>query len=403
MSSRNHTDKINKIDKNERPMDFWLFFITVVLLAFGLVMVYESSYPLAQSKGLSGQHFLLQQLRGVGIGIAGLFVFSRIHYKKLAPFAWVGIIIAFLALIAVEIMGIGKNGGTRWLKLGPLVCQPSEFIKPLIALFMAYFLASRPKLAQNPFQVIFFTLFLSIPIVLVEHQPDLGTAIVLGVMVLALLFMAGTKKRLIFSFVGLGALAAVALTIGPSIKNHTDPMQNFRVQRILHQRDLETYKGTKEAYQPRHSLYALGTGGYIGAGLGQSRQKLVGFLPERHTDCIYAIVGEEFGLVGTIGVLLGYLFFAARGVTIAAETRDRFGALLAMGLTISIVGQALINMAVVTVLIPTTGVTLPLISFGSSSLVTILWTIGILLSISRFPGEARELPKKKESSKNTHG
>jgi cell division protein FtsW len=384
MSSRN---KIDELNKNERPMDFWLFFITIVLVAFGLVMVYESSYPLAQSKNWSSQHFLFQQLRGVALGMAGLFVFSRIHYKKLAPWAWVAIILTFLMLVAVEVMGIGKNGGTRWLKFGPIVVQPSEFIKPAMALFMAYFLASRPKLVQNTWQTVCLTLFLAIPIVLVEHQPDLGTALVLAMMVLGLLFMGGVKKRVVLSFIALGAMAVMLLTIAPALKAGTDPTKNFRIQRILHQQDLETFKRTKEAYQPRHSLYALGTGGYVGAGLGQSRQKLMGLLPERHTDCIYAIVGEEFGLVGTVGLLLGYLFFAARGITIAADTRDRFGSLLAMGLTISIVGQALINMAVVTVLIPTTGVTLPLISFGSSSMVTILWTIGILLSISRFPGE----------------
>jgi cell division protein FtsW len=398
MSSRNKMDELNK---NERPMDFWLFFITIVLVAFGLVMVYESSYPLAQARNWSSQHFLFQQLRGVALGMAGLFIFSRIHYKKLAPWAWFSIIVTFLMLVAVEVIGIGKYGGTRWLKFGPLVIQPSEFIKPAMALFMAYFLASRPKLVQNTWQTVCFTLFLSIPIVLVEHQPDLGTALVLAMMVLGLLFMGGIKKRVLYTFIALGAMAVVLLTIAPALKAGTDPMKNFRIQRVLHQQDLETFKGTKEAYQPRHSLYALGTGGYVGAGLGQSRQKLMGFLPERHTDCIYAIVGEEFGLIGTVGLLLGYLFFAARGITIAADTRDRFGSLLAMGLTISIVGQALINMAVVTVLIPTTGVTLPLISFGSSSMVTILWTIGILLSISRFPGE---VPKpdanKKESPKN---
>ena len=397
MSSRN---TIDEQIRDERPMDFWLFFITIALVAFGLVMVYESSYPLAQSRGWSSQHFLLQQMRGAGIGMAGLLLFSRIRYGKLAYLAWPAIILTFLGLIAVELLGIDKNGGKRWVKIGPLVCQPSEFIKPLMALFMAYFLASRPHLTRKPIQVFAFAIFLAIPTVLVEHQPDLGTALVLGMMVLGLLFMAGMQKRVLFSMIALAVLGVGLLTAYPSRKEGKDPMQNFRVLRILHQRDLETYKNTKEAYQPRHSLYALGTGGYVGAGLGQSRQKLMGFLPERHTDCIYAIVGEEFGLIGTVGLLLAYLFFAARGITIAADTKDRFGSLLAMGLTISIVGQALINMSVVSVLIPTTGVTLPLISFGSSSMITILWTIGILLSISRFPS-GTENKSKKENAKET--
>jgi cell division protein FtsW len=394
MASRN---KIDEFRRDGQPMDFWLFFITIALVAFGLVMVYESSYPLAQSRDWSSQHFLLQQLRGVVIGMIGLFVLSRIHYRKLAFLAWPAIVLSFLSLIAVPFFGIAKNGGTRWIRIGPISCQPSEFVKPLIALFIAYFLAKNPNLIRKPWQVILFAIFLGIPIALVEQQHDLGTASVLGIMVLSLLFMSGVKKRVLSVLIALAVLAATLVTIAPSIIKGKKVQQNYRVARIISYTNLENDKGGK-AFQPRHSLYALGTGGYAGVGLGKSRQKLVGFLPERHTDCIYAIVGEEFGLFGTVGLLLGYLFFAARGITIAADTRDRFGSLLAMGLTISIVGQALINMAVVTVLVPTTGVTLPLISFGSSSMITILWTIGILLSISRFPGAS--LSPKKETVNN---
>ena len=371
-------------DKQFAP-DWWLFLVTLALLGFGVVMVFNASYAHATEVEYTGGDplfFLKRQAVAAGVGLLGLFAFLRIPYWKLRRVAVFGMVATIALLAVVLVMGHGALGAQRWLKVGPLQVQPSEMAKLALVLYLAHTLAANPGLMRNLWRGVMpllagILIFVVLP---VELQPDLGTAITLVLTLVLLLFTAGAKTRWIAGMLAFFSLCGLGL----ALRGGTEGPEAYRWRRVT--TFLNPDAAPLEAgYQIRHSKIALGTGGLLGVGFGESREKLKGNLPAQRTDFIFAIVGEELGLAGTCGVLAAFLLLAARGFHVATRTKNRFGQLLATGITGMISVQALINVAVVTASLPATGVPLPFLSFGGSSLVTTLVGVGILLNISRHP------------------
>jgi cell division protein FtsW len=360
------------------PMDWILFVVTLVLLSFGVVMVFNASYPLAIEIYDDKAYFFKKQILWAVIGMIGLFVAKRVPYWKWQAWALPSLIITIIMLIAVHFAGHGAQGAQRWIGYGPIRIQPSEFAKLSLALYIAKVIAARPNLMKDLWGGVVPILGVAlISIVLTERQPDLGTAITMLLTVLMMFFAGGAKGRWMAGFLAVFAVLGMVAVLHKG----TDGYRWKRVTTFVNPKASELGAG----YQIIHSTIALGTGGLTGVGFGESREKRRGGLPAQRTDFIFAIVGEEFGLIGTGGVLLLFLLLAGRGYHIAQRTRDPFGSLLAVGITSMVAVQSLVNIAVVTASIPATGVPLPFISYGGSSLAATLFSIGMLLNISQFP------------------
>lgn len=360
---------------HRRSGDLLLFICVLVLLGAGLVMVYSASSIVAFDRMADSAYFLRRQATWIGIGLVAMWIASRVHYQRLRAYAVPLLLATALLLIAVLIPGIGRvaGGARRWIVAGPAGFQPVELAKLALPLFVAQFAVRRGAevrdLHRGVVPPLLVTGFLA---GLVLLQPDMGSAVVLVVITMTVLFLSGARIAHL-GLVVLAALpvAAVAVAAAP-----------YRLRRFLS--FLDPWSDPQgSGFHIIQSLLAFGSGGLIGVGLGESRQKFF-YLPERHTDFIYAIVGEEIGLLGTVGVLVLFAFLAYRGYRISRSAPDRFGSLLAGGITAAIVGQALMNMGVATGLLPVKGVPLPLVSFGGSSLVMTMMQIGILLNISQY-------------------
>ena len=379
--------------------DWWLFLVTLALLGFGVVMVFSASFAFASEveyTGFDPLFFLKRQAIAAVVGLVCLFAAMRVPYWKLRPVAVAGLVVTIGALAVVLVMGHGALGAQRWIKFGPLQIQPSEIAKLTLVLYLSHVLAANPRLMRNFWRGVVpllagMLVFVVLP---VELQPDLGTAITLVLTIVLLLFTAGAKTRWVAGLLAFFFLCGLGL----ALRKGTDAYRWKRVITFVNP-DADPQDA---GYQIRHSKIALGTGGLTGVGFGESREKLKGNLPAQRTDFIFAIVGEEMGLAGTCGVLAAFLVLAARGFHIATRTKNRFGQLLATGITGMISIQALINIGVVTASMPATGVPLPFLSFGGSSLVTTLVAVGILLNISRFPyhvDEERSQRRRRNSNK----
>jgi cell division protein FtsW len=365
-------------EKTYRP-DWWLFLVTLLLLSFGVVMVFDASYPHAQEIYKDSAYWVKKQIVWAAIGLGGLFVAMRLPFWKLKGWAFPTMVISLVLLIAVRFVGHESLGGQRWIGYGSFRIQPSEFAKLALILYMATVLAARPRLTLDFWRGIVPFLFVPLlSILLVERQPDLGTAITMLLTALIILYAAGARARWVAGLVAFFALASLGAVLHKGTEN------NYRWNRLTAFINPKA-DPLNSGFQITHSTIALGTGGLTGLGFGESREKRLGNLPAQRTDFIFAIVGEEFGLAGTCGVILGFLLLAGRGFHIAQRTKDPFGALLAMGITGMVSVQALVNIAVVTASVPTTGIPLPFLSYGGSSLVPTLFGIGILLNISQHP------------------
>ena len=365
--------------------DWWLFVLIIVLLVFGIVMVYDASYCVARAfddYNHDAFYFARKQVLSAGIGLLGLLACARIPYWWWKKLAVPGFLLSILLLLIVWKLGHSSLGARRWIGIGPLVIQPSEVAKLAIVVFLAWMLTEKRAFVQTARGVFWLTVAVGIPMVLTERQPDLGTAATMFFSYLILLAAGGVKRKYIAAVAGASALLAVVTLFLPSPSHPEEP--NYRMRRMLTFIQPEADK-EKDGYQPWRSLVALGSGGATGVGLGNSHEKRPGGLPAQRTDFIFAVVGEELGLVGTFLILLAFFGVTCRGLTIALRTRDPFGRFLATGLTAMIGMQALLNIAVVTSSAPTTGIPLPLISYGGSSLVPTLCGLGILLGISCHP------------------
>ncbi len=357
------------------PPDFLLFICTLGLLGIGLIMVFSSSAVTAGVNYHDPYYFFKRQVLWAFIGIVAMIIIMKVNYLRLKDIAIPLIIFAIVCLILVKTpLGIGAKGSTRWLGIGSFrLFAPSELVKLAMCLFMAKTMEVHlDKIKDFRRGIVPFILIMAFVCGLIMAQPDLGTAFVIAATVCFLLLVAGARWSHLLG-IAIAGLAAVWLAISTA---------HYRADRLMAWFNPWKY-AADEGYQTVQSLYALGSGGLFGMGLGQSRQKFF-YLPEQHTDFIFAIMGEELGFLGVALVLALFLFFAWRGFRIAVKAPDAFGTLLAAGLTIAITFQAAINIGVVCGLLPVTGITLPFISYGGSSLLFTLAEVGLLLNISRY-------------------
>ena len=368
-------EKGKKITKR-KSVDFILLIATVSLVFIGIVMVFSSSWPEAMVEFDNGYYFLKKQLQSSIAGFAAMIICMNINYKFFKKYALPLFLLAqFSGLLLFTPLGLELKGATRWINLGFTTFMPSDAIKIGSVIFFAKFLADRKDnlgtLLKGTIPAI---VLIVISCIIILMQPDLGTTVTLGATLMAMFFVAGMKiSHLVFMVGGAAGFLFYAIT---------GEGNEYRMRRWT--TFLDPFKDKLgDGWQVVQSLYALGSGGLFGLGLGKSRQKFF-YIPEAYNDFIFSIIGEELGLVGTLLVL--FLFFVViwRGIIIALKTEDLFGCYLASGITALITVQSLINIAVVTSSIPTTGITLPFISYGGTSLLFYMASIGILLNISRY-------------------
>ena len=356
-----------------RRGDRALVLAVTALTAFGLVMVFSASEAQGWLWFHNAAYYFERQLMWLALGVVLLFAGASVDYHRLRPLAWpLGIAtVVLMVLVLLPHFGVEVNGARRWLRLGPLQMQPAELAKIAAIIFMALWLERhRDRLSSLENGVVPFLALLAFTILLVILERDLGTTLILAGILLAQFLVAGGRKRHVLLLALIMALC-VYLFIR---------MEPYRLHRILAFVDPWS-DPLNTGFQAIQSVVALGSGGFTGLGLGHSIQKYQ-WLPFAHTDFIFAIVGEETGLLGTSAVLALFGLFAYRGYRVALKAPDAFGSLLACGVTTWIALQALINIAAVTVTLPTTGIPLPFISYGGSSLAIALLAVGILINVS---------------------
>jgi cell division protein FtsW len=353
--------------------DLVLVVVVLALTLIGIAMVYSASGIKALDALDDPRYFLGWQSLWAALGLVGLLVATRVDYHRYRVLALPLLVVAIGLLAAVLVPGVGTsvNGASRWLRIGPVGIQPAEFAKLALILYLAFWLGARRGRIERAGTAIGFVVVTGTIGVLVFAEPDLGTAIVIGAVALAMYFAAGAR---LWMFGALAMLSGVLAFAGALA--HPE-----RVERLM--TFIDPWKDPRDAgYQAIQALYGLALGGLSGEGLGAGREKF-GFLPFPYTDSIFAILGDELGLIGTLSVIMLFLTLAYRGVRIALRAPDAMGALVATGITTWLVFQAWVNMAVVASLIPMTGITLPFISYGGSSLCVGLIAVGILLNVGR--------------------
>ena len=370
------------MERTNKP-DYVLLATVGALVSIGLVMVYSASFVEAFTLYENQYYYLFRQIVGVTIGTGGLLVAQRLHYSFWRTYSvqMIAIVLVLLFLVLVLPASMTQvNGSRSWLRIGQggvfglISVQPTEIAKLAIIVYFADWLSRRSeKLGNVSYGLIPFAVMLGLVCGLVMLEPDLGTTVVLIMIAGVVYFAAGAN---VWHVLGAAGLGGVAFWLLINVMGFRD---NLRIKAFLD--PWAYYSGP--GFQPIHALYALGSGGVFGAGLGQGRQKFQ-WLPQAHTDAIFAIVGEELGLIGTVAVVAAFAMIAYRGYKIAGRAPSPFAALVAVGITTWICFQALINIAVTTSLLPFTGITLPFLSYGSSSLIACMIAVGILLNISRY-------------------
>ena len=350
-----------------------LFLTAGFLMLGGLLMVGSTSSFASMKLDLPADHYMVRQSVWMCAGLVAMLVMMNVPYERLANGRLVGVslLLSIVALVGVFLMP-PVNGAHRWLFFGPLGIQPSEFVKYVAILFTAWVL-SRKQDEVNDFWAVPIPLAIILGpiVVLIYIEPDLGSTVMLMAVISLMVFVAGLRWRYVFAFASVGAMALVASVL----------YAPYRLERVLAFLRADDNILSVQ-YQLRQSLVALGHGGAFGLGLGGGHQKAY-FLPEAHTDFVYAVIGEEFGLIGTVVVLVAFLVLFWRGMRAALGAPDRFGFYLALGITSLIVVQALVNMSVCVGLFPTKGLALPFLSYGGSSLLATLAATGVLLNVSQ--------------------
>lgn len=363
------------VRRPKRPVDKSLLTVTVVLLMLGLLTLFSATYYKALDTGNPFSE-VLKQLFGVGVGAVAMAITSRIPYQFWGKRKVVmgGILLSAVLLVMVIIPGVGVyiNGSRRWLSLGGISFQPGEFAKYAVVLFMAMSLSVRGKKVKKLISGILPVLIVpGIMFLLILEQPNLSTAGTIIIVSVLMVMLAGAKWR------HMAVLGAAGLAVGA----YYAWSEEYRRERLLSFMD-PFAKMSDEGYQLSQSLIAFGSGGLFGMGLGQGRQKYA-YLPYPESDFIFAIVGEDFGLMGCLAVIFLFIAFMMAGMRIALACDDKFGCLLAAGIVGMISVQAFINMGVVVGVLPTTGLPLPFFSAGGTSLSITMAAVGIVLNISR--------------------
>ncbi|HIY04132.1 MAG TPA: putative lipid II flippase FtsW [Candidatus Anaerotignum merdipullorum] len=358
--------------------DFGLFFIVLMLVLFGIVMIFSASYydTMSQEKFNNDMfYFLKRQALWAVLGTTGMIVCMNIPYQFWKRFAFLAYMLSNVLLLMLPIFGTNNFGQTRWLYIGPLSFQPSEFTKIAVILYLSLYVTNHQKELGNIKGFFRALCILGVPVVLIAIS-NFSTALLVLMVGLTILFIASPR---IWYFVAGGCalvpLGAIAVLL---------PQFRYRLTRITTWLDPWS-DPTDTGFQTIQSLYAVASGGLFGVGLGQSRQKT--FMPEAQNDFIFAIICEELGLLGAALVIGLFAVLVWRGIRIALNARDHYAMLVAAGITAVIAFQSLINIGVVTNAIPNTGQPLPFISYGGTSLVFTMGMMGMLLNISRYPKE----------------
>ncbi len=381
----------NKVKKNKLflsgKFDYSILIITLLLLSLGLIMLLSASAPTSFAENNNSYSYVLKQGAVALLGLFSMIVLSTIDYRIYRKLKWLIYFLCLGLLILVGFIGIGENGARRWIEIG-FSFQPSEFAKVGLILFFAAYLTDmkeKNKIKKTfPGFVVPVFFFALIAAVLFFLQNHLSAAIIIGMIIVIQMFIAGSAivsdvRWLvpIITIVVFGVGCVINMALAPEDEN-----TNFRFTRIRTWLKLEEADLTNEAWQVTQSLYAIGTGGLFGVGLGNSKQKYL-YLPEPQNDFIFAVLAEELGLIGSLFVIFLFVAFIWRGIVTAIKSEDTFGTLIAIGITVMIGFQALINIMVVTNTIPVTGVPLPFFSYGGSAMLADLIAVGILLSVSR--------------------
>lgn len=364
-----------KAAKTQHRMDYAILLTVTLLCAFGLVMVFSASYYYAQntaSTNYDGYYYIRKQAVYLALGYPTMILLSFFDYKRLEGFKVIGMLISLVLLVAVLIFGHELNGAKRWLVIAGQSIQPSEVAKFGMMLYMCAFMSKKHAIMKS-FKYGMLPMLLVIGVVcgLVMLQPNMSMAVIMGMLGYALLFVGGCdgKQMILLLIAAIGAFVLLAV------------IEPYRMARLTSFTDpWKDPLGT--GYQLIQSFYAIGSGGLFGRGLNNSRQKLL-FLTYGESDFIFAVVCEELGFFGALAILLAYGFIIYRGIRVALRCRDRFGSLLAAGITVVFAIQIFVNIGVVTGAFPTTGQALPFISAGGSSMVIFLAAMGVLLNISR--------------------
>lgn len=354
------TKQISRFDKK-------LFFLIIALVTIGLIFIADVSAPQALNNYGDKFRLLKQQSISAIIGIAAFFIFSKIKYtfwKKLAvPLFLISVIL--LILVLIQGFGFSALGARRWLVLGSINFQPSELVKFTIVLYLA-------KVASANKSTLSYLIPLALVAILIMMEPDLGTTLIIMIIGFSQIFVSNVNLIYVFGSMGLGFIVATLLIF-------FSPYRKARLMTFI--------QGTSDplgnSYHVRQILLGLGSGGIFGVGFGSSRQKFL-FLPEASTDSIFAVIAEELGLIGAFVIIFLFALFLIRGLKIAKNSPDIFASVLATGIAAWISGQAFLNIASMVSLVPLTGIPLPFISYGGSSLVMVLSACGILLNISKF-------------------
>jgi cell division protein FtsW len=382
-------DKARKRSGTGTRSYFLVISVTGILLGFGLVMILSASSVSSYTRYGSSFLFFKRQLVWAVLGVTGMFAASRIDYRRWRSAGWILLLVTIGALVLVlhPAFGTRAGGSARWIGFGAIRVQPSEVAK-LALLLVAADICVRKQGKMTTLREVALPLGVIAFLVaaLIMLQPDLGTMLIIAMITFVVIFVGGVPLPLLGSIGLLCGVGAVGLAFA----------EGYRRARLFS--FLNPFKDPLNAgYQSVQSLIALGSGGFFGVGLGASRQKWL-YVPNAHTDFIFAILGEELGLLGTLAVIALFVGFAYAGIRIARRAPDPFGRLVASGITVWIVGQGIVNMGAVTGILPITGIPLPLVSFGGSALVISLVAIGILANIARQeqwppPGAKKEKAK----------
>lgn len=356
-----------KKQRNGAP-DYGLCLVVLILAGFGLVVLYSTSAWNGQVKFADPAYYLKKQLLATSLGLAAMYAVSCIDFRRWKNLAVPGYLISLVLQAAVLFFGDEYNGSKRWLSIGPLSFQPSEFAKVAVIVLLARVISGRGKKIVTLWQML-GVMLPTLPLVGLVGTNNLSTAIIIMGIAVILIFVA-SPGYLRFVFIGAGGAGFLAVFLS---------LESYRLERLAIWRHPEAYE---KGYQTMQGLYAIGSGGLFGVGFGGSFQKL-GFVPEAQNDMIFSIVCEEFGLVGAVLLMLLFVLLVWRLYSIALYVQDLFGCLVVTGIMGHILIQVILNIAVVTNTIPNTGITLPFVSYGGTSVLFLLSEMGLALNISR--------------------
>lgn len=367
--------KKRSLFNTEGKMDITFLSLVLILLTIGLIMLFSASYAFSYQNYNNSYRFISRQLFFAVIGVALMLFISRIDFHYYRKFAWVFYfvilgVLGFLLAIPPMLEGMDVK---RWLVLGPINFQPSELAKFAVILLLSSLIAANYKLMEKFGFVAFLLGLVTLPCILIVLEPHLSATILVFSLGIVLLICGGLAKKYIFGGVAIGVTGVAVLVLSGAIGYASDRFQYW----------LDPWLDPSgKGFQTIQSLLAIGSGGIWGRGIGQSRQKHL-WVPEPHNDFIFSIVCEELGLIGAMVIIILFCLLVWRGFTIAMKASDKFGSLMAIGLTFQVGLQALLNIWVVTNTIPNTGISLPFFSYGGTSLLILLAQMGIVLSISR--------------------